>query len=269
MKKTILITGSTDGIGLETAKRLAREGHNVLIHGRNQAKLQEVEAMLQGLVNEGSLESYIADLSSLKDVQKFAKEVASKHTKLDVLINNAGVYNISDIKSIDGLDKRFVVNTIAPYLLSKLLKPLFIESSRIVNLSSAAQAPINLDALKSLHVEISNSEAYAQSKLAITMWSNAMAKELKDKGIVVVSINPKSFLGSKMVKEAYGISGSDLSVGADILCRAALSDEFADANGKYFDNDIGKFSQPYLDALDDKKCQDLVNTIEDILIRKL
>jgi NAD(P)-dependent dehydrogenase (short-subunit alcohol dehydrogenase family) len=81
--------------------------------------------------------------------------------------------------------------------------------------------------------------AYAQSKLAITMWSRSMALSLKDDGPAIIAVNPRSMLGSKMVKQAYGLA-DDLRIGAEILCRAALSDEFAAASGQYFDNDIGK-----------------------------
>jgi NAD(P)-dependent dehydrogenase (short-subunit alcohol dehydrogenase family) len=86
-------------------------------------------------------------------------------------------------------------------------------------------------------------EAYAQSKMAITIWSAEMARELPS-GPVVVSVNPGSLLASKMVKEGFGIAGNDLSIGAGVLIRAALSKDFADASGKYFDNDSGRFVPP-------------------------
>ncbi len=110
--------------------------------------------------------------------------------------------------------------------------------------------------------------AYAQSKLAITMWSCHMAMELKENGPAIIAVNPASMLGSKMVKEAYGVAGGDLSIGADILCRAALSDEFAGASGKYFDNDTGRFASPHPDALDAEKNAALVGTIEAWLATK-
>lgn len=259
MKKTILITGSTDGIGLETDKMLAAQGHKVLLHGRNPKKLEETKQIVGG-----DVESYEADLSNLDEVKALAKEVAVKHTKLDVLINNAGVYKVADPITKEGLDVRFMVNTIAPYLLTQKLLPLLGTSARVVNLSSAAQAPVDLDALVG-QVNLPDGEAYAQSKLALTMWSRYMAISLKDEGPIIIAVNPKSFLGSKMVKEAYGVAGNDLSIGADILVRAALSDEFSDASGKYFDNDIEQFSSPHPDALNIQKCEELVGVIEKCL----
>lgn len=97
------------------------------------------------------------------------------------------------------------------------------------------------------------------------MWSRNMALSLEDKGPAIIAVNPRSMLGSKMVKEAYGVAGSDLRIGAEILVRACLSDEFADASGKYFNNDIGQFSAPHPDALDAKKCEDIVRIIETLL----
>ena len=135
---------------------------------------------------------------------------------------------------------------------------------RVINLSSAAQAPVNLKAFAG-EVKLSHGAAYAQSKLALTMWSRSLAQELGGAGPAVVAVNPASLLGSKMVKEAFGMAGGDLRIGADILVRAALSDEFATASGKYFDNDSGRFASPHADALDAGKCEAVILVIEEIL----
>jgi len=92
-----------------------------------------------------------------------------------------------------------------------------------------------------------------------------MAKSVGENGPVIVSVNPASFLGSKMVQNAYGISGKDLQIGAYVLCRAALSDEFIDAAGKYYDNDTGRFDNPHPDAMDTEKTKLVIKTIEDII----
>lgn len=266
MQKTILITGSTDGIGLETAKILASKGHNVLLHGRNPAKLEDVEKTISALASGGRVESYVADLSRMADVEALAKAVADKHDMLDVLINNAGVYSAPDLITRDGLDVRFAVNTIAPYLLTQRLLPLLGASARVINVSSAAQSPVDPKALAG-PVSLTDSAAYAQSKLALTMWSRTMALSLADAGPAIIAVNPASMLGSKMVKEAFGVTGGDLRKGADILTRAALDDEFAAASGKYFDNDSGQFAPPHSDALDAQKCKEIVTVIETILAK--
>lgn len=260
--KTILITGATDGIGLETAKILVNQGHHVLLHGRNPEKLEKVKKELSAL---GKVESYVADLSDIKATKLLAKEVTQKHKKLDVLINNAGVLKAPNVTTPDGLDVRFVVNTISPYLLTKELLPLLGDKGRVINLSSAAQAPVDLTALAGNGRKMQDMEAYSQSKLAITMWSRDMAKSLGDKGPTIIPINPGSLLASKMVKEGFGVAGKDLSIGANILVHAALSDDFKNMSGQYFDNDKGQFANPHPDALDDNKCKQVVNAIDTLL----
>ena len=264
MQKTILVTGSTDGIGSETARMLVSLGHNVLLHGRNPAKLEKMERTLSVPPNGGRVESYVSDLSRMADVEALAKAVAEKHAKLDVLINNAGVYSAPDLITQDGLDVRFAVNTIAPYLLTQRLLPLLGSSGRVINLSSAAQSPVDPEALAG-QGNLSDGEAYAQSKLALTMWSRSMALSLKQAGPAIIAVNPRSMLGSKMVKQAYGVVGGDLRIGAKILCRAALADEFAAASGQYFDNDSGQFASPHPDALDPQKYEKIVRVIEVVL----
>lgn len=272
MQKIILITGATDGIGLETAKALTQQGHHVLIHGRNPAKVHKVVTALSRLSKNAIIESYIADLSTLSDVDKLATQIKSNHKRLDILINNAGVYKVSEVTTPDNLDVRFVVNTIAPYLLTQKLLPLFDTTGRIVNLSSAAQASVDLDALTSPNAGELDGPVYAQSKLALTMWSIELANSLSnsrlENGPAVIPVNPASFLGSKLVKDAYGVDGNDLAIGADILCRAALSEEFANASGKYFDNDSGLFKDPHADALDPAKNRKLVTVLDQLLEEK-
>ena len=263
MQKTILVTGATDGIGLETAKLLYAQGHRVLLHGRNPSKLEQAQNMLNALETDGQFESYIADLSRMSDVETLAGEVIDKHTKLDVLINNAGIYKTPDAITEDGLDIRFVVNTIAPYLLTQRLLSLLGTSGRVINLSSAAQAPVDPKALAG-EVKVDDMAAYAQSKLAITMWSRTMAQIHKD-GPAIIAVNPGSLLASKMVKEGFGVAGNDLSIGAEILVRAALSDEFEAASGQYYDNDSQRFTSPHRDVLNTEKTDLVVNTIELVL----
>ena len=262
MPKTVLITGATDGIGLETAKMLVEQGHHVLLHGRNPEKLQRVEANLSA---SGNVEGYLADLSDMQAVRSLAEAVAEKHQSLDALINNAGVLLAPNTTTGGGLDVRFAVNTIAPYLLTRELLPLLGNNGRVINLSSAAQAPVNLDALAGQGGDMDAMDAYSQSKMAITMWSRLMASQLGDKSPIIIAVNPGSLLGSKMVREGFGIAGKDIGIGAEILVRLALENEFSDASGKYFDNDRGKFANPHPDALDENKCKQVVDVIEAVL----
>lgn len=257
MKKTILITGATDGLGLLTARKLAARGHTVLLHGRSEAKL---EAVVEE-IGSGA-KSYRADLGRMGEVVALADAIRSDHDSLDVLINNAGVLKAPETRSEAGRDIRFDVNTIAPYILTRRLLPILPKDGRVVNLSSAAQAPVDVAAMTAFR-PMENMDAYAQSKLAITIWSEEMARSLPE-GPVIVAVNPGSLLATKMVKEGFGVAGSDLSIGADILIRASLSQEFADASGKYYDNDSGRFAPPHAGASDRSHVAAVMKAIEDI-----
>jgi len=264
MTKTILITGATDGIGLETAKMMAPLGHTLLLHGRSAEKLAAAKSAVEAIQGAGDVRTYQADLTDLAQVRAMADALSGDFNSIDALINNAGVFKMSNPLTHDGFDARFIVNVVAPYVLTKALLPLLGSGARVVNLSSAAQAPVDLHAFLNKQ-SFGDGEAYAQSKLALTMWSIGMAHELGSDGPVIVAVNPASFLGSKMVKEAYGHAGHDLRIGADILTRAALSDEFENASGKYYDNDHKSFAQPHPDALDPAKNRRVIEAIEQLI----
>ena len=260
MCKTILLTGATDGIGLATAKMLASKGHHLLIHGRNAEKLMQVENQLKQLPNVGTIECYLADFSDLADVKAMAKKIQSLHTSLDVIINNAGVFKVDQPMTKEGLDVRFVVNTIAPYLLTKQLLPMMGTESRVINLSSAAQSAVEIDALLG-NTQLSAMDAYAQSKLAITMWTAHLAKLLGGSGPVIIAVNPGSMLASKMVQEGFGVAGGDINIGANILTKLALEDQFSTHSGDYFDNDSGRFSAPHPDGDNHQKMEQLMTAL--------
>ena len=207
--------------------------------------------------------SFCTDLSDLDAVAQMARDVRAGYESLDVLINNAGVFKAPNPKAPSGMDIRFVVNTLAPYLLAKELLPIIPKDGRIINLSSAAQMPVDMSMMRG-ETQTSDSMAYAQSKLALTMWSRHMAQTLPN-GPVVIALNPASFLGTKMVKEAYGSQGKDIGIGADIMARLALEAEFAGESGQYYDNDRGRISPPHVDALDNEKVREVLELIQSVL----
>ena len=263
INKQILLTGATDGIGRLTAKKLVEAGHRVLIHGRSEERLASTAAMLETLPGNGTVESWCADLSSMQAVNQLAFDILDKHNNLDVLINNAGVLKSPETITGEGLDIRFAVNTVAPYLLARQLLPALNESARAVNVSSAAQAPFSTNEIGSSN-NLADMDAYAKSKLAIIMWGNSLANKHPN-GPAYIAVNPGSLLASKMVKEGFGIDGKSLDIGADILCKAALDNSFASASGKYFDNDTGVFANPLADAMDIAKCDQVVQVLESIV----
>ena len=268
MSKTILITGSTDGIGKLAAIKFAKDGHKVYLHGRNSEKLDNVITEIQKLSNNQKVKGFVADFSDLDAVKKMGQQVNEEVPKLDVLINNAGIFKTPAALTKDGLDIRFAVNYFAPFILTEALLPLLQKGTapRIINLSSAAQAPVSYDALSGkspLHEQA----AYAQSKLALTMWSFHLAKAQND--ITVIALNPGSLLNTNMVREAYGKFWSPADKGANIIYGLAVSEEYKDITGKYFDNDkgakVGAFGDAHQDAYDDEEIEKLMAVTKEII----
>ncbi|MDE5417896.1 SDR family NAD(P)-dependent oxidoreductase [Labilibaculum sp. DW002] len=258
MVKNILITGSTDGIGKLVAAMFAKEGHTVYVHGRSQEKVNATISELKGLTKNESIHGFVADLSDLDAVKKMVLQVNDEVSHIDILINNAGVFKTPFSVNRNGLDLRFVVNYLAPYLLTKGLTPLIKKGSnaRIINLSSAAQAPVSYDAIVGKK-EVSVNEFYAISKLALTMWSFRLAKELED--IAVIAVNPGSLLNTKMANEAYGQHWSPANKGSNILYDLAVSEDHKGITGKYFDNDNGVYAKAHPDAYNETAINELID----------
>jgi NAD(P)-dependent dehydrogenase (short-subunit alcohol dehydrogenase family) len=177
----------------------------------------------------------------LAAVKKMATEIQQSLPKLDILINNAGVYKSPVQKNQNGLDIRYVVNYLAPFLLTKELLPLLKKGNtpRIINLSSAAQAPVSIEALKG-NIPLNEMEAYAQSKLALTMWSLYLAQT--ESLVTTIAVNPGSLLNTNMVQQGWGFHRSSADKGRDILCNLAILEEHKNASGQYFDNDMEAFN---------------------------
>lgn len=268
MNKTILITGSTDGIGELTALKLAKEGHNIYVHGRNEAKLQTVISKIKEASNNKNIKGFVADFSDLEAVLKMAKQINAEVLKIDVLINNAGIFKTKEVQNKNGLDIRMVVNYLAPYVLTNAILTIVknSEAPRIINLSSAAQSPVSEAVLTGAEKDSENS-TYAQSKLALTMWSFNLAK--KEPNITVIAVNPGSLLNTKMAKEAYGQHWSPAEKGMNILYDLALSEAHKNDSGKYFDNDKGEnkgvFSKAHTDAYDEAKIKKLISITESLI----
>lgn len=267
MKKHILITGSTDGIGKIAAEKCAANGHHVYLHGRNADKLASVIDSIKTQTGNPNISGFVADLAKLQSAHDMAAQIRRTLPQLDVLINNAGVFHTNTPNHANDIDVRLVVNYLAPYILTHTLLPLLKQSNtpRIINLSSAAQAPVSLAALQG-KAQLNTNAAYAQSKLALTMWSFALAQAHSD--INVIAVNPGSLLNTKMVQQAYGKHWSSADKGANILYELAVSDIYANATGKYFDNDKGDpkgdFGAAHADAYDAHKITALLEATQHI-----
>jgi retinol dehydrogenase 12 len=248
--KTILITGSTDGIGKQTALELAEMGATVLLHGRNSERADRVLNEIKKATGNDRIEAFIADLSSLKQVRNLAEQVLEKHDRLDVLINNAGVYETSHRISEDGFEMTFAVNHMAPFLLTLLLLDLLKNSApcRIINVSSQVHASsVDFDNLQA-EKHYSAYEAYSLSKLCNVLFTYELAERLKGKGITVNCLHP-GVIGTKLLKAGWGMGGSPVTEGSKTSVYLATASELSTVTGKYFkDMKPTKSSQISYDA---------------------
>jgi NAD(P)-dependent dehydrogenase (short-subunit alcohol dehydrogenase family) len=234
-QQTILITGSTDGIGKLTALNLARQNAHVIVHGRSEAKVKKVVYELKTKSHTNKVDGLIADFSFLDEVRKFAEYIKKEYQSIDVLINNAGVGFADERYSKDGYELRFAVNYLAPFLLTNLLLSEIKEAvpSRIVNVSSAGQSPINFDDIM-LEKHFDAVQAYCQSKLALIMFTIDLADKLKNEKITVNALHPGTYLDTNMVRRSNIVPWGKPESGADAEVYLAISPELNDVTGKYF-----------------------------------
>lgn len=240
-EKVFLVSGSTDGIGRLTAQRLADRGA-VLVHGRDRQKVRSVVDDIRGQSGRPNVSGTIADLASLEDVRRLAKEIRDRTDRLDVLINNAGVLptkadNGERPLSSDGHELCMAVNYLAPFLLTSLLLPLLrgTPGARILNVSSAAQETVDLDDLMLENGAYRPMHAYACSKLALAMFTMELSDRLAEEDVTVNCLHPGSLLDTKMVRRAFSRPWGSADSGAEVVVHLATAPELAGVSGIYFD----------------------------------
>ncbi|RUW68143.1 SDR family NAD(P)-dependent oxidoreductase, partial [Mesorhizobium sp. M4B.F.Ca.ET.049.02.1.2] len=236
--KTVLITGSTDGVGRVVAERLGASGARVLVHGRDEGRGKAVASAIEAA--GGKAELVVADLSSLAEVRRLAEAVRARTNRLDILINNAGIGTAGEASkrqvSADCYELRFAVNYLAGFLLTSELLPLLRASApaRIVNVASAGQQAIDFDDVM-LTQGYSGVRAYCQSKLAQILFTVDLAGELKGSGVTVNALHPASYMDTTMVRQAGVTPWSSVETGADAILNLATSPAIEGRSGLYFD----------------------------------
>jgi len=234
--KNALVTGATDGIGRETARQLLEHGWRVFIHGRSESKAVEQAAALAREVHDARATPVWGDFKEMAQVVHLAHQVGVQSPVLDVLINNAGVYERRRRLTGDGLEMTMAVNHFAPFLLTQRLAHRLERASaaRIVNVSSIAHQSASLD-LNDLSFErrYEGYQAYAASKLANILFTVALAKRLAGTHVTVNALHP-GVIGTKLLHAAFAIQGASVADGARTSVYLATSEAVSGLSGRYF-----------------------------------
>lgn len=238
--RTVLITGSTDGIGKATAMELAHRGTKVLLHGRSPEKGRAVLEEIRKITGNDALEFFEADLSSQRQLRRLASDVRGSQDKLHVLINNAGTYLPHRRLTEDGLETTFAVNYLATFLLTRELLDLLKESSssRIINIASIAHWNARVD-WNNLQGERSYDafQAYALSKLGDILFTYALARRLQGTGVTANCLHP-GVIRTKLLRAGFGerYPGATPEEGARTSVYLASSPDVENVSGRYFEN---------------------------------
>ncbi len=231
--RVVLVTGSTDGIGRETALELARLGAEVIVHGRSAEKASAVADAIRRDTGNASVAFLSADLSDLEQVRAMAAALQSRWSVLHVLINNAGTYMNHRVLTPAGLEVTFTVNHLAPFLLTTLLLDLLKKSapSRVINVSSVAHQRGGLDFANlqgEKHYEAYS--AYSVSKLANILFTYELAERLNGTGVTANCLHP-GVITTKLLQKGFGSTGGSRRRGGRHLCLPCLSPEVDSSPG--------------------------------------
>lgn len=250
--KAALVTGSTDGIGVTTAKNLAVKGYDVVIHGRDAGRIDRAKKLVKAFVEQHAPTSKARvlalppiDISSVEGATKLASETSKlcedEGLQLSVLMNNAGVYAEDHILTKDGLELTLATNVVATFVVTSLLLPLLLKNdgSRIVIASSISQCQSirDWDDLSYAKRRFSSHAAYSESKLLDAMLTMELADRLGEAGfgtdrITCNCLDPGT-VNTKMLLAGWGPCGINVNDALDQtwLCS---SEEVAESSGRYY-----------------------------------
>jgi NAD(P)-dependent dehydrogenase (short-subunit alcohol dehydrogenase family) len=244
-ERVVLVTGSTDGIGRQTARQLAANGHKVIVHGRSKTKVDATVASLKEELPGGVFEGVAFDMGTLAGVRRGAGQVLELAPKLHVLVNNAGIFASERVENSEGLETTFMVNYLGPFLLTELLGPRLTESadggppSRVINVASVAhtRGRIHFDDLM-LTGSWTGYAAYAQSKLAQVMHAMTLADRHEPSKLLAYSLHP-GVVGTKLLRQGFGpVQGISSEQGARTSVKLAGGLTEDEPSGSYYSDGV-------------------------------
>ncbi len=254
--KVVMITGASSGIGEAAALELAKMGAALVMVCRNKEKGNAAMGRIKGESGNEEVELMVADLSSMESVRALAREFQDEHPRLDVLVNNAGLFNLRRHVTLDGYETTFAVNYLSQFLLTNLLlKQLEAGApSRVVSVSSSAHFGGHID-FDDLQGERSYGalRAYSQSKLAVVLFTHELAKRVRDRGVTANCLHP-GVVATNFFSRPAGPLGFVTKVsrlflvgpskGAETTVYLASSPEAGNITGEFFEKKKPKKSDP-------------------------
>ncbi len=245
--KTCLVTGATSGIGKVTAAALASQGAELIVAGRNPQKAEETVQWIKDESQNTAVSYLLADFSDLAQVRDLARVFRARYSRLDVLVNNAGAFFNTRHETPYGVEKTFLVNHLAPFLLTNLLLDILQDSApaRIVNVSSDGYKQATLD-LNDLAFKrgFFGMKAYGRSKLANILFTYELSRRLAGSGVTVNALHPghvatdifstNFLLVGPVLKWIMGLIALSPAEGADNSIYLASSPAVAGITGRYF-----------------------------------
>ncbi len=253
MSKKVLITGSTDGIGQETARALASQGYDIIIHGRSPRRVEDTVLEIERSHPEIRCEGLTADFSSLNQVREMIKKIKEKQIFPDILINNAGIVSHRFTLSADGYELTLQVNHLAHFYLTLSLLNHLPEPARIINVTSMVHASsINFETLND-KTSFDGVNAYSLSKLCNVLFTYKLDRLVKGKRDITVNCLHPGVINTKVLTETWGAIGSPVGEGARMPLYLATSPEVENISGAYFRDGL---QQPSAAISYDEKIQD-------------
>jgi len=261
-QKTIVITGASDGIGLEAASQLAARGHHVVMVGRTPAKLTAAVKRIRDESPDVPVESFLCDFASLDDVRGLAHELLAAYPRIDVLVNNAGTVFDKRTETADGLEATFAVNHLAGFLLTELLLDRLVESApaRIVTTASIGHfnGTMDFDDLGFEH-GYTIMRAYSRSKLANVLHTRHLARRLEGTGVTANCLHPGTvatniwtgapWFARPVLAVARRVMMVSAATGGERITHLATSPEVEGRTGGYYEQD--RLKEPAGTARDD------------------